>query len=66
MIRAAVASKQRCDCLFGIVAQTMQGIDHLPALGATITAMTARLQSLWGTETQPMPYYPAFIIPAGE
>lgn len=58
--------RQRLLFRFGIVAQAVQSIDHLPALGATITAMTARLQSLWGTETQPMPYYPAFIIPAGE
>ncbi len=54
--------RQRLLLRFGIVAQTMRDIDHLPALGATITAMTARLQSLWADETAPMPYYPAFHV----
>ena len=58
--------RQRLLFRFGIVAQTMRDIDHLPALGATITAMTARLQSLWVADTAPMPYYPAFISQAGE
>ncbi len=52
--------RQRLLFRFAIVAQTVQDVDHLKALGTTIMAMTARLQSLWKTDTQPMPYYPVF------
>ncbi len=55
--------RQRLLFRFAIVARTVQESGHLEALGATIEAMAARLQSLWAIDTAPMPSYPAFHVP---
>ncbi len=58
--------RQRLLFRFAIVARTVQESGYLEALGATIGAMTARLQSLWAIDTAPMPSYPAFHVATEE
>ncbi len=57
--------RQRLLFRFAIVARTVQESGYLEALGATIAAMAARLQSLWAIDTAPMPSYPAFHVRGG-
>jgi hypothetical protein len=52
--------RQRVLVRFDIFAKTTEELEHLEAIGMTIGDMAAKLRTIWPSEADEMPYYPAF------